>query len=526
MTLAQADPQARRLGHDAPRVFTPPLRDLTPETTLGFGVCQFAADVLGTPLLPWQDWLVKHLLETLPDGSLRFRTAVVLVARQNGKSYVSIVLALYFMFVLGRGLVIGTAQDLDVAEEIWTGAVDIVEENPILDALKERVVKVNGKKSLELKSGSRYKVKAANRRAGRGLSGDLTMLDELREHQSWDAWAAITKTTMARESALILALSNAGDASSVVLRYLRKMAHASLGDPDHVNANDDPNRLLDKPVDVDDDDAFDDDSLAIFEWSAPPGCAIRDRDGWAAANPALGHTIAERTIASAASTDPEWVFRTEVLCQWSDGSLVGPFPPGAWDAGLFTGKDTHGRPVDPPQIVGSVCACVDQSADRSTTFIAYCGQDVTGRYQVEIVARRAGDEWVADWFRSNNRLDGISAITGQGKGAPVSALLEEMSLDGFPIVKWEGPDLPNGTGRFYDAIRDNQLTHLAWPELDLAAATAIPRLTESGSFMWDRKRSPVDVAALQAATGAYWLASRPTEPVAVSAYETGRLEVL
>jgi hypothetical protein len=106
------------------------------------------------------------------------------MARQNGKSTVSQVLALWFMYVYGRPLVIGTAQDLDVAEEIWQGAVDLVEETPELDALKKHVIRVNGKKSLVLTTGERYKVKAANRRAGRGLSGDLVMLDELREHQS------------------------------------------------------------------------------------------------------------------------------------------------------------------------------------------------------------------------------------------------------------------------------------------------------------------------------------------------------
>ena len=42
------------------------------------------------------------------------------------------------------------------------------------------------------------------------------------------------------------------------------------------------------------------------------------RDGWAQANPSLGHTITERAVTSALRTDPEPVFRTEVLCQWVD----------------------------------------------------------------------------------------------------------------------------------------------------------------------------------------------------------------
>ncbi len=518
----------KRLGAEVPRIYTKPLRPVEPRTakteknTLGYAVIDFAEGVLEIDLFPWQRWLLVHALELLPDGSFRFRNVIVLVARQNGKSTLSQVLSLFFLYVLSTALVIGTAQDLDVAEEIWQGAVDIVEETPDLDALKDRVVKVNGKKSLELKTGERYKVKAANRRAGRGLSGDLILLDELREHQSWDAWGAITKTTMARPDAQVWALSNAGDATSIVLRYLRKMAHKALGDPDGVCGADDPSSMLpaedelldsdDLGLDPDEDFEVEDDTLGIFEWSAHPGCDRFDRDEWALANPSMGYSITERTIASAAKTDPEWVFRTEVLCQWSDGTLEGPFPPGAWEAGQVVDAAAA------PQIVGKVKAGIGVSADRGTAFIAFAGRDSSGRPQVEVVARRAGIDWVEGWFRDNNRLGIVEEIAGQGKGAPESALLDDLLTAGLPVVKWEGASLPGGTGAFFDAIRDNTVTHLAWPELDVAAATAVPKLTESGAFMWDRKKSPVDIAALMAVNAAHWLLTRPApEPVA-SAY--------
>lgn len=519
---------ARKFGRTEPRIFTPPLRKIEPRSkateqrTLGYAVCDFADQVLGIELFPWQRWLLVHALELLPDGTFRFRNVVVLVARQNGKSTLSQVLSLFFLYVLATALVIGTAQDLDVAEEIWQGAVDIVEETPDLDALKDRVVKVNGKKSLELKTGERYKVKAANRRAGRGLSGDLILLDELREHQTWDAWGAITKTTMARPNAMVWALSNAGDATSIVLRYLRKMAHAALGDPDGICAADDPASLLpadgdllgqNDDLDVEGDFEVDDDTLGLFEWSAPPGCSVWDREGWAYANPSRGYSITDRTIASAAKTDPEWVFRTEVLCQWSEGTLTGPFPPGAWEAGQVLDAS------EVPQIVGKVKACVDISNDRTLTFVSLAGRDEDGRAQVEVVARRAGTEWVEAWLRERVDSGVIEEITGQGRGAPVSALLDDLEAAGLPVVKWEGSDLTGGTGAFYDAVRDNKLTHLAWPELDVAAQTAVPKATEGGAFMWDRKRSPTDIAALQAATGAHWLLTRPVEAPAVSAYE-------
>jgi len=176
--------RVKLVGCEVPRVFTPPLRELTPKTSLGFSVIAFSDDVLEFDLLPWQRWLLIHALELLPDGSPRFRTIVVLVARQNGKSTLSQVLALWAMYVLGVALVIGTAQDLDVAEDIWSAAVDLVKEIPELAEQIAHVDKTNGKKALRLVSGERWKVKAANRGAGRSLSSDLILLDELREHRS------------------------------------------------------------------------------------------------------------------------------------------------------------------------------------------------------------------------------------------------------------------------------------------------------------------------------------------------------
>lgn len=505
--------QPKRLGHEPPRIYTPPLRKLTPRTSRGFSVIDFAEQVLEVDLFPWQKWLLIHALELLRDGSFRFRTLIVLVARQNGKSTLSQVLALWSMYVNGCNLVIGTAQDLDVAEEIWQGAVDLVDETPDLLSLKERVILVNGKKTLELKTGERYKVKAANRRAGRGLSGDLILLDELREHQSWDAWGAITKTTMARPDAQVWALSNAGDASSVVLRYLRKMAHAAIGDPDGINADDDPSKLLpDEDDEAQDYELDDEDSLGIFEWSAPPGCDAADRDGWAMANPSLGYGITERSVNSACKTDPEWVFRTEVLCQWSDGSLEGPFPPGAWEAGVVSPEDS--------QIVGNVIAGIDVSFDRSKAHIAFAGRTFDGQPQVEIVASRAGTDWVLPWLQDSKRVDVIDGVTGQGRGAPVSGLLVELEAAGVPVTLWQGSDLGAGSGGFYDLVRANGIRHLPQPALDVPAATAVTKPSGDG-WLWDRRHSPTDIAPLIAATASVWLLNRPAEPVFVSAYESG-----
>lgn len=474
------------------------------------------------------------------DPIFRFRKIVVLVARQNGKSTLSQVLSLFFLYELGTDLILGTAQDLDTAEEVWEGALDIIEETPELAELAAKPILVNGKKTIRLHTGERYKVKAANRRAGRGLSGDLILLDELREHQSWDAWGAITKTTMARPAAMIWALSNAGDATSVVLRYLRKQAHAALGDPDGINADDDPASLLPSEDDLDemvdlapdgpdlDLEDFDEDgsTLGLFEWSAPPGVAVTDIDGILQANPSCGYCISLRTLLDDARNDPEWVYRTECLCQWSEGTLEGPFPPGSWEASAD----------ESPTRVGDVALCVDVSWDRGTSHVglAFMGDD--GLPHVEVVASRTGTDWVAGWLTSEDRSEAVRSapMAVQARGAPASSLIEPLRAAGVNVVEWGGGDIPNATGSLYDRVRaavDSEsespgLRHRNQPLLNVAAATAVPKLTEGGAFMWDRKKSPVDAAPLIAVTGALWCLSRPTEEPTQSAYETGRLEVL
>jgi len=307
------------IGRETPRIFTPPLRTLTPETSWGFSVIEFATDMLGIDLMPWQQWLLIHALERNPDGTPRFRTVLVLVARQNGKSTLLQVLSLFMLFVVQVTLVLGTAQDLDTAEDLWADTVSMAEAVDELAAGIQAVVRTNGKKSMDLEGDKRYKVKAASRKAGRGRAGDLILLDELREHQKWDAWGAITKTTMARRDAQVWCTSNAGDGKSIVLARLRRIAHARLGDPDGICEG--------LTVEADD-------SLGIFEWSALPGCDIHDRTAWAQANPSLGHTITERAIRSAAATDPDDVFRTEVLCQWVDRMADSPdeLNPTTWAA--------------------------------------------------------------------------------------------------------------------------------------------------------------------------------------------------
>lgn len=487
----------KRYGSETPRIFTPPLRKLTPRTSAGFACIEFAEDILDITLIPWQKWLLVHALELLPDGTFRFRTVVLLVARQNGKSTLMQILALFFMYVRGVSLVIGTAQNLDISEEVWQGTVDIAEEIPELSALIERVVKVNGKKSLELRNGERYKVQAANRRGGRGLSGDLVLMDELREHQTWDAWGAVTKTTLARALAQIWAASNAGDAASVVLAFLRRLAHWALGDPDGINEHHDT--AEDEPPD--EVETEDEDSLGIFEWSAPPGADVWDRDAWAMANPSLGYTITERAIASAARTDPEPVFRTEVLCQFVDGMVEDVFPDGVWDS-LRDRKS---------KITGGYGFAVVVSPDRSRTTIVAAGPCGDARIHVELIQRSSGVKWAPKRIKA--LLDAWGGEIALDPATAAGSLIPDLAELGIEPMLMSAREVAQASGDFYDKALDDRLRHIGQPELDEAVAGARKKeIGDGGAWKWSNRDSLVDISPLSGATLAAWLVSgQPAE---------------
>jgi hypothetical protein len=261
------------------------------------------------------------------------------------------ILALWAMYMDHARMVLGAAQSLDIARESWQGAVELAEGVDELRALiaPNGVRRANGEQCLTLRSGARYRITAATRSAGRGLSVDLLILDELREHRNADAWAALSKTTMARPDALIFGISNAGDVESTVLNGLRAAALAEA-DP----------------------------SLGLFEWSAPYGCALDDVDGWAQAMPGLGVTIDERAVRTALATDPEAVFRTELLCQTVD-ALDAAIDGKAW-------QDCRSPGLTLAPLRERMVCCVDVALDGGHVSLVGAAVAGDGRAHVEVLA--------------------------------------------------------------------------------------------------------------------------------------------
>lgn len=509
-------------GSTAPRLFTEPLPGrrigdgpaggcpcgcaLTPETSEGFAVIDWVDEIelcdpegVRVVLRPWQCWLLIHALERSESGDFpRFRTVLVLVARQNGKTLVKAVLTLYRMYVLGMRYLVGTAQDLSQAREVMNEVLaPMMLGNPTLSerfdpdaadyALRRGIHhKTLNDEYLRLDTrwqgarmvpphGPRYLIKALNRKAGRGLAsvGEVN-IDELREQTDYKGWAAISKVVLANEMAQIWCMSNMGDKDSVLLNHLRGVALSG-----------------------------DDPTLFHAEWSAVQGCALDDLDAWCQANPSLGHGLTEAAVRSALRTDPPNVFRTEVLCQAVD-VLNTALDTSAWRACA----DPGGSSPDGPMAV-----CVEASVDGDQVIAVASAPLEDGRYRIDIAGvwattsdgRTATDharEGVAD-LKASLRPAAIGWYT-KGPAAAMAAAFRQLEM-----AEIKGAAVSEAHMTLADYVEGRRVVHADHAILNTQVSHT-GTVGTAASWMFDRGEGGTH--AVWAAAGALHLALNMPKP--------------
>ena len=342
----------------------------------------------------------------------------------------------------------------------------------------------NGEQELTHVDGGRYKIGTASRTGGRSLSVDLLILDELREHRTWEAWSAASKTTNARPRGQRWALSNMGDDGSVVLNHLQAQAKATI------------------------ESGLGDDSLALFEWSAHPGCDVEDRSEWPWANPAVGHTISVDTLASDLSTDAEEVFRTEVLCQRVPTLEPLPISLPAW---VTAEKRLKRRPAGVPTFGLSVAPLLSSSA---ITAVVQIGDS----FHVELVDWQAGVDWLPGRAGElKSRYPG-GQFVAMSTGA-VASLVPDLKRAEVEPEMFGVTELGKAYGALHRQLVDGRLTQDGSRGFELALQGAVKKDVGEGLWSLSWRKSSADLAPIEAAAIAVWqLAGRPNYDLLASVF--------
>ena len=219
------------------------------------------SSVYGLQLRGWQAYALDRALEYYPEtGELCWPTVVLTVARQSGKSVLSRAIC---MWRLHHAELFGEPQTiLHVANKRST-AMEVMRPAGIWAVEKygkQAARWGNERAGIELPSGDRWLIHAANDSAGVGFSINMAFLDEAWSIPSQVFMGAIAPTMAERLNPQAFLVSTAGDSSSDLMTSYRQRAI------DHLGAEDPGNILL-------------------LEWSAPPTSDPDDPETWKYASP-------------------------------------------------------------------------------------------------------------------------------------------------------------------------------------------------------------------------------------------------
>ncbi|WP_432793956.1 terminase large subunit domain-containing protein [Rhodococcus ruber] len=222
-----------------------------------------------TRLDDWQKWLIREILQKYPPGHERagqlvYRQVVVSMGRQNGKTVLGAVFALYGLILMVRRApdVISIAARVDQAKNLYRKVRFCIETVPVLESRFKPFGRA-GIKSRKASKPATYEVKASNGDGLQSFSGCLMLLDELHILKP-EAWDALRLGASAQPKALLLGMTTAGDDNSVLLKHLYEVGMESVQKaPDH------------NP------------RFGFFLWSADPALDLYDPQALIQANPAI-----------------------------------------------------------------------------------------------------------------------------------------------------------------------------------------------------------------------------------------------
>jgi len=456
------------LGVQTPRIHTP-LNDLP---SRGGDLIDLAAS-LGVDLMEWQKFALIHTHKYKPDGRWASPTNCIVVARQNGKSFLQQIRILGGLFLWDEPLQIGQAHTLNTSLEQFRQMMWTIEANESLAKQVKKVRLNHGAEEIETKMGTRFMVRAGGS-AARGISRPSTIhLDELLRMNNMDSYASLRYTLMAAPNPMLMGYTNAGDNTSVVLNSFRDRAMASIGGV------------------IDD--------IAYFEWSSPTDEITLENARHA--NPAMGVTIHEDNIRSVLN-DPPNVVMSEVLCRWVV-AIQNIVDAAAWNNCLDKTVD-----LDPEK---TTWLAIDLSPDRKHASLVGAQKIGSEQFVVKLLHSWSNDLQLDDREIANELADyarkyPTEYVLYSRKSA--GAVASRLAPAGIPVFDMDG-SYPQSCDEMLSAINSNRLKHRGQSQLTEEILAAVQLRRGDGGWVIGRRASNAVVCGAVAVALVTHFATRP-----------------
>jgi len=266
-------------------------------------------------------------------------------------------------------------------------------------------------------------------------------------------------------------------------------------------------------------------NLGYTEWSAAEGLDPTVEDdfvlGSLQSNPSIGFRMTldavrdERDTAVSSLTLDK--FLQERWSVWPDIAAAGQLiPVPAWTACL-----TDWVP-GPDQLIEHIGVASSVDGAWSSVGVAF---QRDGRTHVHVVKHEPGTDWVIPYVvgLAERRQPRTVVVDGGGPASKSLGNGFRAVLSERVFVETSTKEMQAATAQFVDAVLQQKLEHRGFPALDAAAAGVREKLV-GDARMFDRRKSQVVVAPIEAVTLAAWgllrTVGRPSK------YESGDLLVL
>lgn len=463
----------------APDPWAPAYRTLPPRAASLGDIAVDLVSLGGLELDEHQREAVDALQSIGPDGKWAMLEGAYVEPRQNGKSDgVLLPIALAAAVFVPDQLIVWSAHRYKTSHEAFLAMLKLFGSEDEPTELGKLVAKRSfstGDEGFTFVNGSRIVFVARSQASGRGLSGDLVILDEAL-FLTGAMMGALFPTLSARPNPLVLYASSAGLATSAILRDIRDRGRE--GDP----------------------------SLVYLEHCAPQGgcaakgcdhaksaegCAADDTANWRAANKAVhaGRMTVEY-IAAERRALPVQEFLRERMGWWEEAGRGGLFHLPTWWKRQSKSTTPGTR----------VSFALHVTPDRSKASVAVASVRGDGVLHLELLDHRDGVSWLAPWLTNVCRefKPQHLAIAGSMAAGALAADLEK--LRGFNALN--STEVRRACAGLYDLVNAEGQVEIRVTDPDLnavleTAASAARRSTERGEWVFDADPE-VDLSPLYA----------------------------
>jgi hypothetical protein len=427
---------------------------------------------MGTPLMPWQQYVADVGLEVDDTGRFAYQLVIVTVPRQSGKTTL-------FGGTLEHRVIVTPRARCWFTMQTGKDAVDWLtnEHWPLLAGFGNKCALRRMAGSEHIKwhhSGGLLRPFPPSPTALHSKLSDLVVVDE--------CWAfdfvkgrqldqAIVPTQATKPNAQVWKVSTAGDATSTWWLGTVEAGRAAA--------------VADRRS-----------GIAYFEWCCPDELDPTEPDSWPVYHPAYGRTITAESMHAALDQLGPDEFARAYGNRWV-ATTARVIPLGAWRAAA--------DPELPMPEVGRLAFGFDVAVDRSDAAVVAAWRDELGVAQLEVADHRDGTGWLTDRVPELVARWQPRAIRHDAAG-PALDIADQLTRAGVELGEGlKAREYAAACSGLLEAIcADPPAIRIRpHPALDAAAASAARRAL-GDAWAWARRQSTVSISTLTAATVALW----------------------